>query len=601
MYENFPLRPPPPSQVYSGADQIVLAILPPVVAWLVVSGIDDLVLFCIWAFLKLRSPNPNHHGSTTRNSSTCPQHHTEARPRAAQNDESRPHLPTPNHPIYADNPTEPRPQGSGPSPTPNADFQRSAPSPTPTSPPNERPLAIFIPLWQEDAVVRAMVTQNVTAIRYKKYDIFIGAYPNDTPTLDAIRDMESRFENVHLCLVPHDSPTSKADCLNWIYQSMLIHEDAASKRFAAIITHDAEDVIHGEALTAINAHLDRYDMIQVPVIPLPTPLSEIVHGIYIDEFCEFQKRDLWVRWRCGGFLPSAGVGTAFSRKAIERLAELGNNRVFEPACLTEDYENGFKIRALGYRQILLPLTKFSPATREYFPPYLANGSQTAHPLGNRHRLAGTRTTRLERWSASVVVALARPKRNLRPPHRPSGERDLPLRPRKTHHRTICGSAVDPTDACIRRPASRDTRRAGRGPLRHRPWNHEHGENPRRQPAKYNRNNASFPPILDSPRPRRTDPLAEDGAPIPQPLRSRTPPPRAPRDISAIGLLHRRGDRKGHRRQAARIPLRPLAGPIRRHHRRRTSQKYLKFDFHRPLKDDRFARTGQPEATDGNIH
>jgi len=295
-YENFPLRPPLPSQVYSGADQIVLAILPPVVAWLVVSGIDDLLLFCLWAFLKLHQPTI-----------------------------------------------------------------------TPAASPDERPLAIFIPLWQEDAVVRAMVTQNVTAIRYKKYDFFIGAYPNDTPTLDAIRDMESRFENVHLCLVPHDGPTSKADCLNWIYQSMLIHEDASSKRFAAIITHDAEDVIHGEALTAINAHLDRFDMIQVPVIPLPTPLSEIVHGIYIDEFCEFQKRDLWVRWRCGGFLPSAGVGTAFSRKAIERLAELGDNRVFEPACLTEDYENGFKIRALGYRQILLPLTKFSPATREYFP------------------------------------------------------------------------------------------------------------------------------------------------------------------------------------------------------------------------------------------
>ncbi|MBM3755019.1 MAG: dihydrodipicolinate synthase family protein [Acidobacteria bacterium] len=54
-------------------------------------------------------------------------------PQAAQNDESRLLLPNPNHPIYSDNPTEPRPQGSGPSPTPNADFQRSAPSPTGTS------------------------------------------------------------------------------------------------------------------------------------------------------------------------------------------------------------------------------------------------------------------------------------------------------------------------------------------------------------------------------------------------------------------------------------------------------------------------------------
>ena len=304
--------------MYSGVDQIVLAILPPVVVWLVVSGIDDLVLLLLWTILKLRT--------------------------TAISDPNPPLPPNPLPNQYRS--TEPRPLGSGRP---------------------ERPLAIFIPLWQEDAVVRAMVTQNVTAIQYKKYDIFIGAYPNDTPTLDAVRDMESRFENVHLCLVPHDGPTSKADCLNWIYQTMLIHEDAALTRFAAIITHDAEDVIHGESLTAINAHLDRFEMIQVPVIPLPTPLTEIVHGIYIDEFCEFQKRDLWVRWRLGGFLPSAGVGTAFSRKAIERLAELGNNRVFEPACLTEDYENGFKVRALGYRQILLPLDKTAPVTREYFP------------------------------------------------------------------------------------------------------------------------------------------------------------------------------------------------------------------------------------------
>lgn len=320
--------------MYSGADQIVLAILPPVVAWLLISGVDDLILFTLWAYLKLRR---NGHSAI---SEPRPSGNSNGSKWAAQNDEAAP--------------------GKCAKLTPTS-------SPPTSFLPPQRPLAIFIPLWQEDAVVRAMVTQNVTAIRYKKYDIFIGAYPNDTPTLDAVREMESRFENVHLCIVPHDGPTSKADCLNWIYQSMLIHEDAASKRFAAIITHDAEDVIHAESLTAINAHLDHYDMIQVPVIPLPTPLTEIVHGIYIDEFCEFQKRDLWVRWRLRGFLPSAGVGTAFSRKAIERLAEIGNNRVFEPACLTEDYENGFKVRALGYRQILLPLDNASPVTREYFP------------------------------------------------------------------------------------------------------------------------------------------------------------------------------------------------------------------------------------------
>jgi len=212
-----------------------------------------------------------------------------------------------------------------------------------------------------------MVTHNLTAIRYNRFHLFIGAYPNDEPTVEAIRELERRFSNVHLALVPHDGPTSKADCLNWIYQQMLIHEEISNQRFEAIITHDAEDLIHPDSLHAINANLGEYDMVQVPVLPLPTGLGDWVHGVYIDEFSEFQARDLFVRARLGGFLPSAGVGTAFSRKALEGLAASANNRIFEPACLTEDYENGFRVKALGLRQILLPAGPDAVTTREYFP------------------------------------------------------------------------------------------------------------------------------------------------------------------------------------------------------------------------------------------
>lgn len=231
----------------------------------------------------------------------------------------------------------------------------------------ERNIAIFTPLWQEEAVVRQMVSHNVTAIQYSRFHIFIGAYPNDEPTVEAIREMESRFPNVHLALVPHNGPTSKADCLNWIYQQMLIQEELSNERFDAIVTHDAEDLIHPLALRSIHNHLPFYDMIQVPVLPLPTRLREWVHGVYIDEFSEFQSRDLYVRARLGGFLPSAGVGTAFSRRALERLAVSAENRIFEPGCLTEDYENGFRVRNLGFRQILLPAGPDVVATREYFP------------------------------------------------------------------------------------------------------------------------------------------------------------------------------------------------------------------------------------------
>lgn len=239
----------------------------------------------------------------------------------------------------------------------------------------ERNIAIFTPLWQEDGVVRDMVTHNVTGIQYRRYHFFIGAYPNDEPTVDAIRELEGRFSNVHLALVPHDGPTSKADCLNWIYQQMVLQEEQSNERFDAIMTHDAEDLIHPQSLRSVNARLRDYDMIQVPVLPLATGLGELVHGVYIDEFSEFQARDLFVRARLGGFLPSAGVGTAFSRRALERLAVSADNRIFEPGCLTEDYENGFRVKDLGFRQILLPAGADVIATREYFPRTWASATK----------------------------------------------------------------------------------------------------------------------------------------------------------------------------------------------------------------------------------
>ncbi len=56
--------------------------------------------------------------------------------------------------------------------------------------------------------------------------------------------------------------------------------------------------------------------------------------------------------------------------ALERLAATRGGRIFDPACLTEDYENGFRLHALGCRQIFVPLrlpADAPVATREYFP------------------------------------------------------------------------------------------------------------------------------------------------------------------------------------------------------------------------------------------
>jgi adsorption protein B len=233
----------------------------------------------------------------------------------------------------------------------------------------EKRIAIFVPLWHEDAVIGAMLSHNIAAVRYRAYDFFVGVYPNDGPTMQAVRAAEARFANVHLALCPHDGPTSKPDCLNWIYQRMLLYEEANAVRFDVIVTHDAEDVMHPDSLSWVNHYSGPYDFVQIPVLALPTPAANLTHGVYCDEFAEFQLRDLPVRNRTGGFVPSAGVGTGYSRRAVEALAQTASNRIFEPACLTEDYENGYRLHALGFRQIFVPVTRRgSPvATREFFP------------------------------------------------------------------------------------------------------------------------------------------------------------------------------------------------------------------------------------------
>src|ERR1051325_249387 len=110
-------------------------------------------------------------------------------------------------------------------------------------------------------------------------------------------------------------------------------------RYEVIITHDAEDLIHPDSLRLISWFSSEFDMVQIPVLALPTPYSELTHGIYCDEFAEYQLKDIPVRQFLGGFLPSNGVGTGFVRTALDRLAESRDGRIFDPDCLTEDYEN----------------------------------------------------------------------------------------------------------------------------------------------------------------------------------------------------------------------------------------------------------------------
>ncbi|MCC6590547.1 MAG: glycosyl transferase family protein [Bryobacterales bacterium] len=240
-------------------------------------------------------------------------------------------------------------------------------------PPNqvERPIAIFVPCWHEAPVIGKMLEHNMSAIRYRNYHWFVGAYPNDPETQRAVEAVTARHPNVHLALAPHDGPTSKADCLNWVYQRMQLFEKETGSRFEVVLQHDAEDLVHPRSLEWINYYTRFFAMIQTPVFALPTPVHQFTHGIYCDDFAYSHQVELPVRYILGGFVPSAGVGTAYRRDALEALAQTESNCVFAPQCLTEDYENGYRLHRLGVKQLFIPalfdMDELPLATREFFP------------------------------------------------------------------------------------------------------------------------------------------------------------------------------------------------------------------------------------------
>ena len=200
------------------------------------------------------------------------------------------------------------------------------------------------------------------------YRLYVGCYPNDAATIAAVKAVGC--EKFRLVIGPAPGPTSKADCLNRIWEAMLADEAAGDFRFKAVVLHDAEDVVHSEELGLFDALIERFDLVQLPVVPLIDEKSRWVSGHYIDEFAEAHGKELVVREALGASLPSAGVGCAVSRDALVSLAD-AHGAPFDPDSLTEDYELGLRLKAMGRTAHFLchrpgggsPVV----ATREYFP------------------------------------------------------------------------------------------------------------------------------------------------------------------------------------------------------------------------------------------
>lgn len=222
----------------------------------------------------------------------------------------------------------------------------------------EQTLAIMVPAWQESDVIAAMVQNMVEVLEYRQYRVFIGTYPNDRPTIDEVEKMVRRYPQLQRVEVPHPGPTSKADCLNAVVAAIFEYEQEKGVEFAGVVLHDSEDVLHPLELKFFNYLLPRKDMIQLPVASLERDWYELVAGTYMDEFAESHAKEMVVRESVSGFVPSAGVGTCFSRKALVALVGATRAKPFNVDSLTEDYDVGMRLSQLGMESIfgVFPVT-----------------------------------------------------------------------------------------------------------------------------------------------------------------------------------------------------------------------------------------------------
>lgn len=243
--------------------------------------------------------------------------------------------------------------------------------PEPAQPAQHR-LAIFVPAWDEAAVIAPMLRHALATLVHPDYRIYVGTYSNDRATRAAVAAVADRRIRQVVGATP--GPTTKGDNLNNLWHALARDEARDGWRADAIILHDAEDVVHAQELAIYDRLLVDHAVVQLPVLPLIARGARWVSGHYADEFADGHARLMVVRQAVGAGMPLAGVGCAIRRDALDAVAKIRGGAPFDPTSLTEDYELGLRIADLGGRGCFARVRESSGrlvAVRGYFPASVA--------------------------------------------------------------------------------------------------------------------------------------------------------------------------------------------------------------------------------------
>lgn len=234
--------------------------------------------------------------------------------------------------------------------------------------------AVLVPAWQEAPVIADTLRHALEVWPQQDLRIYVGVYRNDPATLEAAARGADGDPRVRIVVHDREGPSTKADCLNRLFRALQQDELREGRLARMVVLHDAEDMVDPAALAVLDHAINDNQFVQLPVLPVPQEKSPWIGSHYCEEFAEAHGKAMVVRDALGTSLPAAGVGCAFDRQMLGDMAAAeGADAPFNEDSLTEDYELGIKVTALGGKSRFLRLRGEDGeliATRAYFPSRL---------------------------------------------------------------------------------------------------------------------------------------------------------------------------------------------------------------------------------------